>query len=563
MSTASPSDSDPLLSKHGSGAGKPSSSDDEVRIDLGDEHVHTASSNPPEQRRARPSCLAILVLPARIAVGALSYFAGVGLVKRPGLPRALSVISGCISVVLGQLLVSAAVRHAERRSEEEDERAERVTEERMAWFDAIQAVGKIVDSFTSSVMIRPPPVRQVFLDTSLVRLLHKSLAESNFQRAKRKAPSPEETLSLGRHYLQYAFATYGFLLLKLCGVMDPSYNPMVEGTRGIDVAKYMLRLRDDQIVTSLLDGEAINVPRHFVALDEDRCSIVVAIRGTNSISDVITDLLCENEPFANGYAHSGMKNAAESLFTSLLPTLRSILTKRPKYSIVVTGHSLGAGVAILLTKVLLMNGFCDVKCFAIAPCPVFGPMDKVDTEWSESLECFVNADDLVATLCLASARKLALEMERLSDMGVPIEEKRRIANEHDANALQQLMSKRSNRTRDPREEEVEQLYIPTHHGVHWLIPANDDDPPRQAKETQREAQEHTPPAFLPQREYGSFIARAKMFERMHVTPGCVNAHFLNSYAGAFAGLNISSPERPPPLSPNTNYGGAWYANELG
>lgn len=512
-------------------------------INPGDEHAFDSVST---ERRSRFSWLPVLLLPGRFAVGVLSFLAGTGLSKRAGFTRGGSLLGGCVTIVVGQVLVSAGLRRARRRDEEEDQRAAKAHTDHMAWLDAIQAVGKIVETFSDGLRA-PNSAKHVFLDTSLLRILHDSCSENYMLTAPKKAPSQTDALVLGRYYCDYALSTYGFVLLKLLGVMDPSFNFMMHGTRGVDVARYILRLRPDQILVSKLDGEGIRAPRHFVAIDDTQKSIVVAIRGTNSISDVITDLLCDNEPFAGGYAHGGMKRAAESLYTAILPTLRSALAKYPTHVIAVTGHSLGAGVAILLTKVLLMHGFTGVKCYAIAPCPVFGPMYKVDSDWSDALECFVHHHDLVAKLCLASARNLALEMERIDQLQLTVDEKKQIIESRRTERLEKMLRRHQRVLRDPRERQVEQLFIPTHRGVHWLMRDADKEIAENCASAQEE--EYVGQAYIPETPYKSFIVQPRLFKRILITPGCVSAHFPSSYTKAFASLDLPPRDIRPPLSP--------------
>lgn len=523
-----------------------------VSLDVGQLDININSStedtSKSTRKRGRMPWLSVLLLPGRIAIGALTYIAGAGLARRSGLSGPLVITTGCASAILSQVLIMTIIRRNRKRTEDEDMLAQRAIAERMAWFDAIQAVGKIVDKFSND--FPTPAIQSVFVDASMLRMLHRSTAEDFLSTARSKQISQADVLENGRHYLKYSIATYGFLLLSLLGLLDESYNVFVEGSRGADVARYMLRLKEDDIIVSLLDGEGINVPRHFMAVDHTRKAIVVAIRGTNSISDIITDLICENAPFAGGYAHSGMKSAAESLYTSLLPTLRAELAKRPTFSLVVTGHSLGAGVAILLTKLLLMNGFAYVKCYAIAPCPIFGPMHKVDLEWSDALECFVHENDLVSKLCLASARKLAVEMEYLHQLPIDLQEKKAIIKDHEVEKLREVFDREKRIRIDPRENEVEQLYIPTHHGIHWLIPDNED-----LSSTENATEKEI--------SYGSYLVRPRIFDSILLTSNCIPNHFPQSYMRAFANLPLPPEIQNPPQSSNENFTSAWYSNELG
>jgi hypothetical protein len=56
------------------------------------------------------------------------------------------------------------------------------------------------------------------------------------------------------------------------------------------------------------DDEAsshVKLPKYMIVVDHSHKSIVMAIRGTMSINDIITDLLCENVPLLGGWSHQG------------------------------------------------------------------------------------------------------------------------------------------------------------------------------------------------------------------------------------------------------------------
>ncbi len=334
-------------------------------------------------------------------------------------------------------------------------------------------------------------------------------------------------------------ATYGFPLLSACGMVSPGYDAVTKGFRAIDVARWHLQLGEDDVLAERLDGETIGVPRHFVAYDRVTDVTVVAIRGTNSISDLITDLLCEATPFGDGFAHGGMADAARALYVVVAPLIKG---RRA----VLTGHSMGAGVALLLTK-LLIDGGHDVHCYAFAPCPVFGPHTAVDNMWSNSVECFVHSQDLVVQLCLSSARRLALEIETAGDIQVPpgrMTKAQRIECAHEVERARQRVTRD-----DPRMSEVQHLYLPTKKGVHWLLPVEEDkhEPwwrrffgdERRQREQFPEFPWHRwdlPRAVRPTKKYESIIVDVDAFERLLITPRCVTSHFPNRYVGAFAAL---------------------------
>lgn len=556
--------------------------------------------------------VSILVFPAQIAAGVLTFTVGYTLTLK-SVGRPLSILSGLLASASGQLLLHGVHKRERDRELLECAEAETVQLQRMHWLDAIQAVGKIIDLFGKGMGRSEglDSMRCIFLDISLARLVHLSTLQRRLRIARTRPQTRMDVLEAGRHYLDFALASYGFILLRLTDIIHPEYDIMVQGTRNVDVALHMLQLTQDDIIVSDLDGEEINVPRHFVAYDHSRQAIVVSLRGTNSISDIITDLICGNEPFAGGYAHSGMKSCAETLRACLKPILRSAFEHHPRYSLILTGHSLGAGVAILLTKLLLLDGYSNVRCYAFAPCPVFGPIHKVDTEWSDALECFVLADDMVATLCLSSARSLALEVERIDKkISLSVSDKRQIVNTNRVDIIEELLNKSKVVDPDPRENEVDQLYIPCLHGINWVIPeegqetlkynpitdhdgagsgtehrhfapmpeAEDRESPHMSKKHRRrvKAQRHkewkekveslfgvVPPSYVPLQKYGSYIVRPRLFEKILVTPDCVNSHFPNLYTSSFAGLDLPPREFPKPPKMARNYTKSWYSNELG
>lgn len=78
--------------------------------------------------------------------------------------------------------------------------------------------------------------------------------------------------------------------------------------------------------------------------------------------------------FDGGYVHNGLLKAAEWLFDAECDVLRDLLEKNPNYTLTLTGHSLGSGVAAMLAMVMVQNrerlGNVErkrIRCFAIAP----------------------------------------------------------------------------------------------------------------------------------------------------------------------------------------------------
>lgn len=120
------------------------------------------------------------------------------------------------------------------------------------------------------------------------------------------------------------------------------------------------------------------VPPYLLYVDHGHADIVLAIRGLNLAKESDYAVLLDNKlgkrKFDGGYVHNGLLKAAGCVLNAECDDLKELVEKYPNYTVTFTGHSLGSGVAALLTMVVLQNrdklANIDrkrIRCYAIAP----------------------------------------------------------------------------------------------------------------------------------------------------------------------------------------------------
>ncbi|XP_029075377.1 sn1-specific diacylglycerol lipase beta isoform X3 [Monodon monoceros] len=157
----------------------------------------------------------------------------------------------------------------------------------------------------------------------------------------------------------------------------------------------------------------------LVALDHRKESVVVAVRGTMSLQDILTDLSAESEPVdlecevQDCWAHKGISQAARYVYRRLINDgiLSQAFSIAPEYRLVIVGHSLGAGAAALLT-IMLRGPYPRVRCYAFSP--PRGLLSKSLYEYSKTfIVSLVLGKDVIPRLSVTNLEDLKRRILRV------------------------------------------------------------------------------------------------------------------------------------------------------
>ncbi|KAJ3104281.1 hypothetical protein HK100_004081 [Physocladia obscura] len=164
-------------------------------------------------------------------------------------------------------------------------------------------------------------------------------------------------------YCRFSSASYGAEFMKLMGV--GKLRDIHSTDDSIHANHFAFSIHADIPVNDILHssfmsdttGLAQEKPTmdaviNYVTLDRAAKVVVVALRGTMALNDVLTDLKFDYATFMGHKVHSGILRSAALLYKKGAPlreTVRKALEDNPTYGLILTGHSLGAGVAALLS----------------------------------------------------------------------------------------------------------------------------------------------------------------------------------------------------------------------
>uniref|UniRef100_A0A669QFJ8 Diacylglycerol lipase-beta n=1 Tax=Phasianus colchicus TaxID=9054 RepID=A0A669QFJ8_PHACC len=233
------------------------------------------------------------------------------------------------------------------------------------------------------------------------------------------------------HYMLFAAAAYGWPyyiytnpLTALCKLNSDCCRSRPEDSDITGSDRRNFHFGSILRITGLQYRDFIHISFHnkiyeipfFVALDHKKEAIVVAVRGTLSFEDILTDLSADCEDLTledvleNGF---GITQAANYIYQKLINDgiLNQAFTIAPEYKLVIVGHSLGGGTASVLA-IMLRNSFPTLKCYAFSP--PGGLLSKTLAEYSKRfIVSIILGKDLVARLSMPNMEDLKRRIVRI------------------------------------------------------------------------------------------------------------------------------------------------------
>jgi hypothetical protein len=157
-------------------------------------------------------------------------------------------------------------------------------------------------------------------------------------------------------------------------------------------------------------------PGHFVAVKKNQSKwsntleVILVVRGTKTITDVVTDLLCDAVDYRGGKAHAGILQSGQYLAAKHQDLFKKLceLSGKKKLKVTLIGHSLGAGAASIAGMELNDQDNIEVEVIG------FGCPSLVSEDLSKQAETYITTvvsdNDCVPRMSAATMLNAVLDI---------------------------------------------------------------------------------------------------------------------------------------------------------
>eukprot|EP01084_Bolivina_argentea_P143252 251621_1 len=236
-----------------------------------------------------------------------------------------------------------------------------------------------------------------------------------------------------KYAIRHAIAAYPTSFVTVLGLLPK--NKMLHGLQSTSkLLKSCFDIDEKDIIinnvtNNLIADNIINKtrkPNFYLCVDHKRSKIVLSIRGTASIYDGLIDVNAEPIKYTvrdvSGYVHKGILTAAQFVFNKTCKELMRLCSQYTDYTVCITGHSLGAGIASMLGLIYcnkdnvmifeqLQQNKLKIYSFA-SPCIV---SKHFDTFLHRFINTIILTTDIVTRLSIESIKKLNIRLDLIAN----------------------------------------------------------------------------------------------------------------------------------------------------
>lgn len=170
-----------------------------------------------------------------------------------------------------------------------------------------------------------------------------------------------------------------------------------------------------EVIIAMPESPSAFCPAFSLLASTTKKTAVLSFRGTNSIADMFTNGQAVATDFMGGACHAGILDAAQWVLADMGVAGCLLKLQAEGYAIVLCGHSLGAGCAIL-AGLMLHETIPSARVYVYSPPPVVCETLAMHPWLHTNVLSLVLRDDLVPRMSVANVAALARELPGREDM---------------------------------------------------------------------------------------------------------------------------------------------------